>query len=160
VTGTIATQDSFYESRMWKVIAPASGSQTATMAWTQTVNGVLGVVTAQGVDQTAPVNNGTSVAGNSANPSFSITSTSGDLAMDVIYGEGALTAPAQTSRWNVTLSASNHGAASTGDGTGTATFSWTMSSSRWAHSGANFKAAPPPGGAFSEVTYVSKMRTW
>src|SRR5258707_1344395 len=45
---------------MLAVTAPPAGSQTATASWVGfAADAVLGIVTASGVDQTTPVNNGT-----------------------------------------------------------------------------------------------------
>lgn len=61
------------------VIAPASGSQTATSSWTGSATGAnLSVQTASSVDQTTGMNNGTAARGGSLQ-SLTITTTSGDL---------------------------------------------------------------------------------
>jgi hypothetical protein len=132
------------------------------MSWTTSSFAVvLGVMTATGVDQATPVNNGTFASGSSTTASVAITSTNGDLTLDTVAAFYPLSAPTQTSRWNDNSGSNMTGAGSTGPGTGTATHTWTLSSSfDWASSGANFKADRIPGGAFSEVTYVSRMRQW
>lgn len=130
---------------MFRVTAPPSGSQTATISWTGNADGTLGVVTASGVDQSTPVNNGTSATGSSATTAVTITSNAGDLTIDAaeVAQGAALTAPTQTQRWNVSSSGNQTGAGSTGPGTGTATHQWTNLGATWAAAGANFKAAPP-----------------
>ena len=157
ISGTDTTSSRNPRAQQWQVIAPASGTQTASMSWTNVQSGRLGVVTASGVDQTTPANNGTSATSASGTTrSLSITSTSGDLTVDAAGGDGgALSAPTQTQRWS-----GSTGAGSTGPGTGTTTHSWTCPDASSAQAGANFKQTPPIGGAFSEVTYISRMRQW
>lgn len=155
-TGAVGNTRSITHS----VLAPASGSQTATASWTTALNGFLGVVTATGVDQTTPVNNGTNLIASSVNSlSRSVTSVSGDLtAMQVISFDSTLnetiTTTAQTERWNELNGTNirNH-AGSTGAGAGTNTHSWsfanTVGSTGCCCSGANFKWDGIVGGVAS-----------
>src|SRR3989442_5001360 len=50
--------NNFTGSQLWAVIAPPSGSQTATMSWTTASSASLSVTTVTGADQTTPMNNG------------------------------------------------------------------------------------------------------
>jgi len=127
------------------VTAPASGSQTGTMSWTLAAGFcVLGVVTAQGVDQTTPLNGGATSNGASGNPSRSIASAAGDLTVETTgVATGTLSSPTQTQRWNDTVS--NVGAGSTGPGTANPTHGWTSTGGEWSMAGANFVAAAEPG---------------
>lgn len=127
---------------MFSITAPPSGMQTATISWTGNAEATLGVVTASGIDQNTPVTNGTSATGSGATTAVTITSNAGDLTVDAVeVAQGSpLTAPTQTSRWNVSSSGNQTGAGSTGPGTGTATHQWTNLGATWAAVGANFKA--------------------
>jgi hypothetical protein len=138
ITGTDSGINVACRSQMWRVIAPASGSQTASMSWSVNQSGRLGVVTAIGVDQTTPANNGTfATASSGTTRSLSITSVSGDLTLDTaVSSAGALSAPTQTQRWS-----GSTGAGSTGPGTGTTTHTWTCPDNYSAQSGANFNQA-------------------
>lgn len=126
----------YVRTAMFAVIAPATGSQTATASWTTGRESVLSVVTATGVHQTTPMNNGT-WQGSIGIPSFAITSTSGDLTLDALVEQDVPSGPNQTERYNVLVS-NIDGAGSTGPGTGTTTHSWATSGASWSHSGANF----------------------
>ena len=136
-------QLSFITTQLWSVISPAAGSQTATMTWTNSVtDATLGVVTASGVDQTTPANNGTGATGLFTDLSLAVTSTSGDLTIsnDSVGSTTEVYTPNQTSRWS---QSSGRQAGQTGDGTGSTTFTWTSNNQLgvWAQSGANFKQA-------------------
>src|SRR5260370_20445115 len=76
-SGTTAT----IRTLIFQVINPPSGSQTATVSWTNSMNADVGVITVSGADQTTPGTNGTFVASNSspAITSVTITSKPGDL---------------------------------------------------------------------------------
>lgn len=142
ISGTVLEDANFASTQLWSVINPASGSQTASMTWTNSVQGAtLGVVTASGVDQTTPANNGTKTSGLFADPSLSVTSTSGDLTISnlAVRGTEVYTAN-QTIRWS---QESGRLSGQTGDGTGSTTFTWTSNNQLgiWAQSAANFKQA-------------------
>jgi len=143
VTGAaIANTDitNFVRTAMFQVIAPATGSQTANCAWTNARDAVLGVVTATGVGQTTPFNNGATESAASGTPSLAITSTNGDLTIDTLDEQDTPSGPNQTERWN-TVRGGAGGAGSTGPGTGTATHSWASTAASYSHSGANFVQA-------------------
>ena len=53
-----------------QVIAPATGSQTATMSWTTAQDAVLAAIVFNGVDQTNPFVNGTTADGATGAPSI------------------------------------------------------------------------------------------
>jgi hypothetical protein len=134
----------FGRSLMLSVAAPPSGSQTATMSWTGNINNAtLGVVTASGVDQTTPMNNGNFSTGTTIGTSLTITSTNGDLTLDTA---GTLsqqfTGGNQTAKWNDTVAAYGAGSIGPEPGTGTTTHTWTQTlAGTWTQSGANFKQA-------------------
>jgi len=89
-------------------ITTLTGSQTASMSWTNSqINVVGGVMTFTGANQTTPFNNGT--FGSAV--SLSVTSTSGDL---------TTTGCAASASGNVQT-----GAGDTGPGTGTIIHTWT-----------------------------------
>lgn len=143
-SGTTATS----RTMIFQVINPPSGSQTAVVSWTNSMNADVGVITVSGADQTTPVNNGTFAASNSsstAGTSVTITSNSGDLTASIGYTADAWKSPYtnQTLKWGVD---SNMVGGDIGPGTGTATHTWTDVYAFQTHavSGANFRAASTP----------------
>lgn len=139
VTGTDSGTAASIRTIIYGVTAPPSGSQTANMNWTSAMDTTLGVVTADGVDQTTPFNNGTT--GTGTNPiSLSITSTATGMSCAVaVVSADVLSAATQTEKWNQTATA--FGAGSINQGGGTVTHSWTSSGGESKTiSGANFQA--------------------
>jgi hypothetical protein len=127
------------------VANPPPGAQTATVSWTNTINGAdVGVITVSGADPTTPCTNGTFLAGNSlpVTTSVTITSATGDLTATVAYTNDAWVAPYtnQTLKWGLD---SGLVGGDIGPGSGTTTHTWTDQWPLNAHavSGANFKAA-------------------
>src|SRR5205809_409084 len=124
---------------------PPSGSQTATVSWTTSMNVDVGVITVSGANQTTPCTNGTFAATNSAptaTTSVTITSNPGDLTASLGATTNTWVSPFtnQTLKWGV--DASEVGG-DIGPGTGTTTHTWTDQYAGQTHSvsGANFKAA-------------------
>lgn len=144
VTG--ATDTDTIQVQIWVAIAPTSGTQTATASWTGAQTTSLGAITATGVDQTTPMNNGTgndtaALTQTSSNP-LSITSTSGDLTVSLATDGSQDT----TITSNQTKKTSDFGCMDIGPGTGTTSHTWTNGVSvTWRVAGANFKQAA--GGA-------------
>jgi hypothetical protein len=137
---------------LFSVIAPPTGSQTATASWTTASNATLNIVTASGVDQTTPVNNATDAAATSADATANIPSNAGDLTVAAVrdVGSVAFTASTQTERWSASINTLRANG-STGPGTaGPITHAWTNTSVAWRLHGANFvvAGAAPPGQTF------------
>jgi len=140
-SGTTAT----IRTLIFQVINPPSGSQTATVSWTTTMNVDVGVITVSGADQTTPCTNGTFTANNStptATTSVTITSNPGDLTASVGNTGGTWVTPFtnQTLKWGIDSAVTG---GDIGPGTGTTTHTWTNQYlfQTAAASGANFKAA-------------------
>lgn len=152
ITGTNgSTPTGGYQGMLFGVIAPPSGSQTATMSWTGAANAVLGVVTAWGVNQSTAFNGGTKATGTTGTASVAVTSTVGSLTMDNVVNDVSVASPTQIQRWNASAASSIFAGGSTGLGAGTTTHQWTVNANArgWLSSGANFvgDGAPPPGGS-------------
>jgi hypothetical protein len=139
-TGTTAT----FRSLIFQVINPPSGSQTATVSWTGSLNADVGVITVSGANQTTPCTNGTFAAFDSSpsvSTSVTVTSNPGDLTASIGTTANQWISPFtnQTLKWGLD-SASAGG--DVGPGTGTTTHTWTGQFANELHavSGANFKA--------------------
>jgi hypothetical protein len=139
-SGTTAT----FRTLIFQVINPPSGSQTATVSWTGSMNVDVGVITVSGANQTTPCTNGTFAAFNSspsASTSVTITSNPGDLTASIGTTANQWISPFtnQTLKWGLD---SNSVGGDVGPGTGTTTHTWIDQFADAAHSvsGANFKA--------------------
>jgi hypothetical protein len=139
-TGTTAT----FRSLIFQVINPPSGSQTATVSWTGSMNADVGVITVSGANQTTPCTNGTFAAFNSSrsvSTSVTVTSNPGDLTASIGTTASQWISPFtnQTLNWGLD---SNSVGGDIGPGTGTTTHTWTDQFANETHvvSAANFKA--------------------
>lgn len=164
IAGTDTGTSLGYRSLMRSVIAPPSGSQTATMSWTNAVNACMGAIVTSGVDQTTPVNNGTfSFSASSGAPSLAITSTGGDLTVDVQVNSAGNNADTtdQTLQWTKTNFVANQsGGGGTGPGTGSTTHTWTIAAAGWLQSGCNFKAAADTIGPANLTSSAGRYIGW
>src|SRR5437667_2008128 len=145
VAGSDSGATTAIRTLLFCVSNPPSGSQTATVSWTTSMNVDVGVITVSGANQTTPCTNGTFAATNSAptaTTSVTITSNPGDLTASMGATENTWVSPFtnQTLKWGV--DASEVGG-DIGPGTGTTTHTWTDQYAGQTHSvsGANFKAA-------------------
>lgn len=131
------------EVRLHVVANPTSGSQNADITWTNAVNAGVHVVTADGVDQSTPANNG-----NTVGPAFTtaqalaMTSANGDLTVTFCYSTSADTA--QTT--DQTQRTTHWACMDTGPGTANPTHTWSHSATNMGTAGANFKAAVAAAG--------------
>jgi hypothetical protein len=145
VPGTDSGTTATIRTLIFQVINPPSGSQTATVSWTTSMNVDVGVITVSGADQTTPCTNGTFTASNSApapTTSVTITSNSGDLTASVGFTANAWATPFtnQILKWGIDGNATG---GDIGPGMGTTTHTWTGQFSGESHavSGANFKVS-------------------
>jgi hypothetical protein len=146
VPGTDSGTTAAIRTMIFQVISPPSGSQTATVSWTNSMNADVGVITVSGADQIAPIGNGAFTASNSSSAATSVTITSnfGDLTASVGFSGNAWVAPFtnQSLKWGVDA---GEAAGDIGPGTGATTHTWTDQFAGQAHSvsGANFNSAAP-----------------
>jgi hypothetical protein len=135
--------------QIWAVTAPAAGSgKTASMSWTNSATkACLGVVTATGVDQATPVNNGTGQTGTTPDPSMTVVSVTGDLVVSVLALDGISAETIDTFSggirdWRDPSFGNTIGAGLHKDGASLVTVEWyTNGAYTYAHAGANFKQA-------------------
>jgi hypothetical protein len=148
ITGADKAVANVGRTLMFGVLAPPSGSQTATVSWSTSSTATLGVITAYNVNQggvnSGTFNNGTNASGGGSAATINITSTNGDLTHDcTLTGQTSVlpTAPTQTARWTTAGGTTVTTGGSTGPGTGTATHAWTVDgagSNGWIVAGVNF----------------------
>jgi len=144
IPGTDTGNTASIRTMIFCVTNPPSGSQTATVSWTNNMGADVGVITATGANQSTPCSNGTFAASNSspsATTSVTVTSSSGDLTATTATTSNAWVTPFtnQTLKWGPDSSSV---AGDIGPGTGTTTHTWTGQFTGEIHvvSGANFKA--------------------
>lgn len=145
ITGTDSSGGST-RSQLFGVIAPASGSQTASMSWTTAVSATLGAITASGVDQTTAFNNGATGSGTTS-ASVAVTSTSGDLTTTGYLNNKTTQLTSDKTRKYTGAGSDTSSGGDIGAGTGTATHAWSggAGGSSMHASGANFVAAAAAG---------------
>jgi hypothetical protein len=132
---------------LWAVIAPSSGSQTATASWTTAVSASLSVITATGVHQTTPTRNGISASGSSPQ-SVNVTSPNGDLSVSMSGNDLAVT----TQTTNQTQKTTTFGCMDVGPGTGNTTHTWTQAGSAEVVSGVSLRDVNATGDGIVFVT--------
>ena len=120
--------------------APNTGSQTVSASWTTSAAASLGGITAIGVDQTTPFNNGTAAEGDSP-ASLAITSAAGDLTFSLASNSNVST----THTTNQTVRLTDFGKVDTGPGTANPTHTWTEDFTSIGIVGANFQAVAAAG---------------
>lgn len=144
------------------VVAPPSGSQTATASWTGAATAVLGVLTFSGVDQTTPVTNGTNAATVGTTASVTIPSSIGHVTVDHLFGSGAaISAPTQNLGYSSASGTTAVGGSTYGPGTGTATHAWTLGSGFSGTSdGLNLVAVAEPIGSANIDSSAGRFIGW
>src|SRR3990167_506467 len=131
-----------------------SGAQTIVVSWTTAAIVTIGSVSADGVDQTTPFNNGAFAVAFSAGPSsVTITTAVDDMTIDATVSGGGtggqLSSPSpQTQAYNpgtVAFTMNGAGGYNLSAGASTA-HTWVLGGTVvWTSSGANFKAAAAGG---------------
>ena len=127
-----------------------TGTNNVVVTWSGTVTGVIGATTFYGVDQTTPLGALVGTTGNTATPTHTVTSATGDLVVDTMAAGGGtpVVDPSQTQWWNLTQTV--RGAGSTKPGAASVTMSWTLGSTQsWAIQAVPVKAAA--AGAFTKL---------
>src|SRR5581483_2455413 len=134
------------------VTAPASGSKTAHAQWTTSASASLGVITATGVNQTTPFNNGTANSTGTGSCSVTVTSNSGYLTSTVGINSGA----GSNQTTNQTKKTTDFACMDIGPGTGSTTHTWTGTSNNNV-SGANFAQVSSNSGALFRQTPMTGL---
>jgi len=138
-TGTTYTR----RSMLYGLPTSLTGAQTVAISWTTNEFGAFGAISATGVNQATPFNNGTFTGhnGSASTASLTITGRSGDLTSTVLCASPGTLTPSsnQTEEWSDEESPTGIiGAGDVGPGTGTTNHTWSASYTYYALSGANF----------------------
>lgn len=114
-----------YEVQLLEVVAPATGSQTASASWTTAASASLTAITFTSVHQTTPTRNGaTNEATFTTTINQVVTSASGNMTTTLC----ATGSSDELQTTNQTLRQSAFACMDTGPGTGSTTHTWTPSS--------------------------------
>jgi hypothetical protein len=134
-----------FTANMRRVIAPATGAQTAAVNYDNTVDAVLGVATFTGVHQTTPLGTPAKATGNASPATVDVSSATGELVVDLASAFDSATwtiGAGQTQRWNQTLVSNYPTSMSTEAGAASVTMSWTKSGGDpWVTIGVSIKPA-------------------
>jgi hypothetical protein len=144
IPGTDTGNTASIRTMIFCVTNPPSGSQTATVSWTNSMGADVGVIAVSGANQSTPCLNGIFAASNSSpstTTSVTVTSNSGDLTATLATTSNAWVTPFtnQALKWGPDSSSV---AGDIGPGTGSTRHTWTGQFLGEIHvvSGANFKS--------------------
>ena len=122
----------------WSLIAPTTGTVTATVTAASNIKG--GSVSVTGAHQTTLVSNKITNSGSTASISTAVTSAVGELVVDNVETDSGGGTPTVTGggtlRWSAAL-----GSGSTEPGAATVTRTWTLTATGWSHCLVSIKAA-------------------
>jgi len=149
---------SYLSSTMWYLVAPATGANNVVVTHTGSPRVRATAVSLQGVNQSTPVENGTSATGTSTTPSVAVTTQDDDWVVDMMsYGAtgGATAGASQTERTEIN-GGLHSAASSTEEATGTSTtMSWTITSDEWTASAVAVNPITPITAADTEIPVSS-----
>lgn len=136
---------------MFGAAAPNTGSQTVSASWTLAASASLGGLTAYGVDQTTPLNNGGNITDGSPT-SLAMTSPSGDMSVTLASNSNVST----THSSNQTVRTTDWGKLDTKTTISGAnpTHTWSQAATDIGIIGANFVAAGAAAGATHKLMLI------
>lgn len=137
---------------IWRLIAPASGTNTVSVTFSGLSSVVVGAISFANVNQTTPIAASQFATGNATlTASASVASATDQVVLAAIASDDAANSvtagSGQTSRWNVLNAADVIGAGSTQPGSATSTtMSYTLADNKgWAMGLFAIQPPPPPG---------------
>jgi hypothetical protein len=120
---------------IWFLKAPPAGTHNVVVTNSQNDNGVIGVMSFSGVDQTTPFGIITTAQGSSTTASVTVASANGELVYSVVgFNNGATNltpGSGQTEYWDQTVNSSIAGSGSTKTGAASVSVQWTSTSASW-----------------------------
>lgn len=155
---------SFYRNSGHYLVNPASGANTVAVTWENIEDELAaGAISFTGVDQTTPVGTSATANGASGVPTVDVSSESGGIVVDNIYGNGSTATPTagtgQTRRWGELVAAGAAGAGSTEAGAATVTMSWADADwGEWIVGALPIKAAAAGGTVIPVLTRQYRER--
>jgi hypothetical protein len=132
---------------VYRLIAPSTGSQTATMNFDGFVRGTFGAMTFTNAHQTIPLGTAVTASGSSTTATVNVTSAANELVAGCVLITDPLNpvpgAGQSPAKWDETTTSAGldfYGAGSTETGAGTTTVSWTQdNSNEWGIIGVGVK---------------------
>lgn len=130
---------------IWKLIAPATGTNNIVVSFASPVAAVCGAISFQNVHQTTLTGTYASATGNSSAPAVTVTSDQSELSFAAMACNDVTATPDPTleQRWNLASAASSiRSSGTTETGAASVVHDWTLSTtSAWAAVGVSVKAA-------------------
>jgi hypothetical protein len=136
-------------SQLWGLVAPVSGNKICRAAWTTSQISFLNCTSFSGADQTGGTTtfpNGVGATAASGSPSITVTSKTGDMAVETAAGVNVLSVPTQTQLWQVGAQGGQRAA-----GAATVSFGWTMTTGDWSEVGCDIAQFLPAVPSLSEM---------
>lgn len=149
--GTSVDPSNTARVEVWRLIAPATGTNTVSVTFNSSASVVIGAISFANVDQTNPIAASQFASGTGASDAtVSVASATGQIVLSAIAANddvnGVTPFAGQTSRWNVVNAADVIGAGSTTPGSTTTTMRYTLQSpQQWTMGAFSIRPSPPPG---------------
>jgi len=145
---------------MFYLVAPATGSNTVSCTVSSSSQLTGGSVSFTEVDQTTPLANAVTNFGDSAAPSVTVTSATGNMVVDAAANGSTFSSSNQTLRWNQNFTASSaasNGAQSTATGASSVSMGYSVTADWWGIIGASVQAliAATPTVTTDSITNIS-----
>lgn len=133
---------------IWYLMSPSVGNADVAVHNSGSENGIVGVMTFSGVNQSSPFGQTNNAQGSSTKASVSVASASGELVYSVVSfnnGESNLNpGSGQAEHWDGTINSSTTGAGGTKAGAASVNMTWESNSARWTIIATSLKPANNP----------------
>jgi hypothetical protein len=146
---------------LFYLLNPAAGTNTVqvTLSGSNVDDIEAGSVSFTGVDQTIGVQNKSTNTGNGTSASTTVTSTAGNMVVDVLASANSIATSGQTLRWKNNQTPNNgggNGAQSTAAGASAVSMNYAITTDHWAIIGMDVVAATAPIGGLPVQVAVAE----
>ena len=143
---------------IWFLKSPQVGTANVVVTNSQSENGIIGVMSFAGVNQTTPFGTLATAQGSGTTASVSASSAVGELVYSVVafnnWSASLTPGSGQTEYWDQTINSSVTGSGSTKAGAASVSMQWTSTNTNWTIGAVSIKAAsiaPAPIGLSVQV---------
>jgi hypothetical protein len=147
--GAQGTSDNFARMEIWRLVAPATGTNDVVVNLSAAPEGAtVGVMTFTGVNQATPLGSFASNLGESTSASVTVASAASELVFDTMVLESSADRdlipdpgpPVQTERWDLFQALAANGGGSTEAGAASVGMSWSWTGvDKWAIGGVSIQ---------------------